>query len=281
MSLLFNRMATLKVSPATGGKGKSFAGLRVAFEIEKSSESTPNPAKIMIYNLSKPSRAELEKPGLIMILQVGYEGGPDDDAQLSQLYIGDVKRVTTKRQGPDLITTLEGGDSEKAIKEVKIDQSYKEFTSVAQVISSLASKLGVSIGTISASVTDVFQHGLSLTGLVSDNLDLLTKKLGLEWHITDGQLNILGPKESTLEPAILLSPATGLIGTPSKRQDDQKVKNAFTGIECSSLLHPGIKPGRIISLVSDQIIGVFRVRRGKFQGDTDVGEWKVDIEAVQ
>jgi hypothetical protein len=279
LTTLFNRAATLIVGK-TKTTGTKYAGFRISFEVDKTSESTPNPAKVSIYNLSRDTRSALEQKGLIMILEAGYSG-IEDEPNVAQLFVGDVRRVKTVRQGPDLITTLEAGDEEVKLTTTHVDQSFKEFTSVTTVVQSLASKLGVGIGTISAAVKDVFQNGVSLSGLVSTQLDVITKKIGVEWSVTDGQLNILAPTESTTEPAVLLDAFTGLIGFPCKRHDGDEKTKSFTGIEFSSLLNPEIRPGRAVQIVSGEIQGIFRVRRARYRGDTHGGDWRVDVEAVQ
>lgn len=267
---LFNRTATVVV-----GKnkltGKKYAGFRVQFEIDKTSESSPNPAQIRIFNLSKSTRSAFEEKGLVVLLNAGYATLGSSPIE-RQIYAGDVRRTYTRRQGPDLVTTLEAGDAEIALRGTHVEQSYGEFTSPSQVIQGLASKLGVSIGTIVPSLANLFQNGLSLSGLVSDHLDTLTSQAGLEWHVTDGELNVLDPKLPTPEPAVLVSKDTGLIGFPSK---------TLQGIiEFNSLLNPELKPGRAVSLVSEAITGVFRVRRVKYRGDTFGGDWVAAVEAI-
>ncbi len=174
---LFNRGASLTVGKVKGS-GKKYAGFRITFEVEKTCEGTPNPGKITIYNLAKASRAELEATGLIMVLDVGYAGIGQGAPILSQLFVGDVKRVQTIRQGADVVTTLEAGDSEVAIKTVHVEQSFAEFTPAQSIISTLASKLGVAVGNIVPGVSALFQNGFAMSGLASDNLDSLTSKLG-------------------------------------------------------------------------------------------------------
>jgi hypothetical protein len=273
MNELFNRVASLVVGK-NSLEGKRFSGMRITFEIEKNSESTANPAKVSIYNLSHTSRAELEATDNVMILEAGYSGLPETGTGTnltSVLFSGDISKVITVRRGPDLITTLEAGDAEKKLRTTHIDQSFAEFASAAQVINTLANKFQLTIGSIMDIGTDIFKSGLSLSGLVSDNLDLITKKMGLEWHVQDGELHIMKPDKSTLETAVLLNKDTGLVGIPSKTEK---------GVEFTSLLNTQIRPGRAVQLQSELISGLFRVRRAKYQGDTAGGSWTVSVEAV-
>jgi hypothetical protein len=278
MNELFNRAATLIVGPSTGGLGPllsarnptKFEGFRIAFEIDKNSEAAPNVAKVHIYNLKQSSRAELEATGLVMILQVGYSGIGQGKPLVSSIFSGDLRKATTKRQGADMITTLEAGDGEKAITEARVEQTFGESTAISSVINVLAKKLGVAVGKISPALGDVV-HGLSLTGNVADNLTAITAKAGLEWFVSDGELHILAPRSGTNEPAILLTPETGLIGIPNKTNEI---------VEVESLINPGIKPGRMLRVESKELTGTFRVRRARYEGDTEGQSWRVAVEAV-
>lgn len=275
---LFKRIALLKIGPSAKGVSTSldslspklYKGYRIAFNIGKSSESKPNCSKIEIYNLSPKSRSELESVGLSAALEVGYEG-LDGQPLMAQIFIGDIKRVKSERKGPDVVTTLEAGDAEVAITETTIEASFAPNTTTTTVIGSLAKKLDVAVGTIMPGLAGLFENGLSLSGLVSDHLDTLTKKTGLEWNVTDGELNILEPSVPTPETAVLVSADSGLIGIPSKRE---------TGVEFESLINPLIKPGRAISLVSNAISGVFKAVKCHYEGDTHEGKWSVTVEAI-
>lgn len=274
MTRLFKRDASVTVGPAKKGGAPLLSaanpvkieGLRIAFEIEKNSESSPNPARIQIYNLSPKRRAELEEPDQALLLEAGYEGAT------AQLFTGNIVRVRTERRGPDLVTTIEAGDAETALRSAHVEKTYAPFTPASRVVSDLAGSLGVSLGSVAALAAQVFQGGLSLSGLVSDNLDQMTRSLGAEWHVTDGELNVLPPKVPTLEAPVLISPKTGLVGWPSKGKDG-------AGVEFSSLLNPDIKPGRAVVLESEALSGSFKVRRVRFSGDTHGGNWLAEVEA--
>lgn len=276
---LFNRVAILRIGERVEGQPSSkallnaavFSGLRISFEIDKNSESHPNTTKVSIYNLSLENRTKLESTGIVMGLDVGYAGLGDFDPIVSQIFIGDVKRVKSERKGCDLITTLEAGDNEVALRETTIDQSFGDQTPLSTVIGAVAETFKVAIGYMAPGLAGVYQNGITLSGLASDNLDVLTKKAGLEWSVTDGELFILDPKQPTPETAVVVSPQTGLLGIPSKREQ---------GIEFTALINPEIKPGRAIALSSGPISGVFRARTCKYQGDTHSGQWTVTVEAV-
>jgi hypothetical protein len=272
---LFLRKAVVTIGPAgsestVGAAGTSFDGFRVAFEIDKTSESSPNPGKISIYNLQKSSRASLEQ-GQVCFLEAGYTGLGGSDPVVARIYTGDVRWFHTERNGPDLVTTMECGDAEVALRGVHVEQAFGPGTTAAQVISYLTGQLGLSIGTIVPAVKGVFQHGISISGLASDALDHVTEMAGLEWHVTDGEVNVLEPNVPTDDTPILVAASTGLIGYPSKNQQDI--------VFFKSLLNPHLRPGVPVLLNSETYSGLVRCRLCKFRGDTHGGEFSVSVEA--
>ena len=101
MSLLWDKKAVLSFGPK-GVKGVKVSGLRIIFDIEKTSGSNPNTGKIQVYNLNETSVGTLKtNENLSAILEVGYGDN------LEQLFIGDIQRSFTQRNGPDFITTME------------------------------------------------------------------------------------------------------------------------------------------------------------------------------
>ena len=99
MSDFFLRQAVVKVG-IPGSEGKEFSGLRVAFDVEKNSESFANPGKITIYNLNKDSRGFMEQKGLKVRLLVGYLNS------LAQIYLGDIQKVKHEKSGVDWVTHI-------------------------------------------------------------------------------------------------------------------------------------------------------------------------------
>jgi hypothetical protein len=94
---LYGRTASLVVLNRDTGLARTLEGLRVSFEIEKTSESTSNKAKIMIYNLNEDNRAFFESESLSVILSAGYKGIYGTSPIVQQLFSGDIIRTTTKK----------------------------------------------------------------------------------------------------------------------------------------------------------------------------------------
>lgn len=248
--------------------GKPPTGLRTVFEIDKTSVSTSNKAKITVYNFSQLSRLNYKK-GYQVHLRAGYVG------LVSTIYIGDIpegpKGCITTRNGADVVTVFECGAAEKQLVYAHYDESYPPGTFTVDVLNDLADQLEVSLGTVSGVVNLRYNSGLSLSGSIKSSLDMLTKKQGLEWNIENGELRIY-PIGRGVGTAIVLSKSTGLIGIPSEGAQ-------FTVFE--ALLNPRLVPGSIVQIKAETVNGFFKIRRATFEGDSWGEKWQVKCECLQ
>jgi hypothetical protein len=116
-----------------------------------------------------------------------------------------------------------------------------------------------------------FLKGKTLTGLASDQLEALLKSKGLSWSVQDGQFQILRADETTQDLAVVLSPATGLVGNPEIGE-----KGIVKG---RSLLIGKIFPGRRIQINSRSVEGFFKAQKVVHFGDTWGNDWNTEFEA--
>lgn len=279
MSNRFDRKVELLIGQR-GRTGRLITDLRVAFKVEKSLESNPNAAQIDVYNLNAESRAALEKKETLVRLKVGY--GSD----VRTLFVGDVAVVTTRSSGPDVVTTIEAGDGELPFQTSTAHLSFAPGTRVGQILDSLVERFGLSRGEVKGlNVNDQYINGATFSGLVKDHLDTLLGKQGLRWSIQDDQLQILPVNTATSGTAVVLTPETGLIGSPHKRvvvntEVTIQGKATDSGVQVASLLNPSIRPGGLIKVQAKYFEGVFTVQKVIHTGDTHAGNWFSEVEAV-
>lgn len=277
-NLLFLRKAELIVGTKVTGSNSDIEPedarvfrTRINFDVEKDEGSTANKAKINIYNLSGESRAFLEQKNLVVFLRVGYETG-----DLTTLFFGDVDEengIHNKRSGPDIITSIEAGDGEAALRDSNIQVGLSSGATNLQLIDLAAKKLFVSTAYISPIKSYTFQKGFSYSGSAKGLLDQMAKLSGFQWSIQNGELLILIPSENDQQQAVFLSKETGLIGFPVKTQDK---------LEFTSLLNPFITPGRAVivesSIFKNGESATAKVSKAKYKGDTHEGTWEVFAE---
>lgn len=262
--LLFGRNSAIVI-----GDVKT-TGLRIVFDIEKNDiGGEANKASISIYNLNETTRTLSQQLDTIIILEVGY------GENLEQLFIGNMSKSVTKRQGANMVTTLTMGDAEKALREVRFDKSWEGKVSIKTCIKEVADTFRTAGAVIVGNLASVFasvddkkeQSGLALSGMAKDVMDDLVGKLDLEYSIQDNNFQLLKQGESTQEKAVLLTPQTGLLGIPAKRGDD--------GIEFISLIIPGIRPGRLVTIHSKHIFETVIMTKATYRGDTHGQPWHI------
>src|SRR5690606_17956957 len=120
------------------------------------------------------------------------------------------------------------------------------------------------------------------------HMNMLTKRQNLTWSIQNDQLQILTPDRATFETTVLLASDTGLINIPSRKKvinlNALKVKDGEkteSGITCTALLNGEIKVGRLITIKSNDLDGLFRVEKVKYVGDTHGQPWYCEVEAKE
>lgn len=290
---LYNRAYQLTVGPKNG-TGLQIRRLRCSFFVEKTLEKTPNSARIQVYNLSSDSRSFIESKNNFVILEAGYGRWVTQpitrqetfEGVLKTIFLGDLAKVRTERNGPDIITTLQCGDGENAYAVANINASLTPGVKVGQVLTTILNTMGLNKGEIlGLNEQDVYRQGVTLSGPARDQLDLITRKQGVEWSIQDDKLQILPPSIGSQQEVVLLNSTSGLIGTPFKdkivNQNILKKKdgeNATSGIECTSLLNAEIRPGRFVRVESSFVTGNFKVTKVRHEGDNYGDNWYSIIE---
>jgi hypothetical protein len=276
MAQLWNRKAVVTMGPK-GEQGVKIEGLRVSFDIVKTNNKSANNAKIIIYNLNESNKSILKtKENISLTLEVGYGSNVD------LLFTGDVVRSSTQRNGSNFPTTIEVEDGDQALTTATIDKSYVGGTNLKTVVNdslqSMKDAGQVIIGSINSIKDDIAQNGFTASGLASKVIDEITKKQGLEFSIQDNETQILGESEDTGEEAIVLTPSTGLIGSPRIGLIGKEAAKV-DGIEFKALIQTTrFKPGRVVQIKSREVDGFFKILKSKFSGDTHAPAWFVNCE---
>jgi hypothetical protein len=263
---LYHRVAVLTVDTLR------ITGLRVSFRIKRTLRKEPNTAQISIWNLSRDSRKAVQKELVRVVLEAGYQDN------VSQLFAGDLRKVTSTRDGADWVTSIESGDGEQSFRSARISKALKSAT-FSQLLKEAAKSMGVGVGNALElakqgkfeKAIGALSNGVALTGPSKRVMDRLTRSAGLEWSIQDGQLQLLEREKALEGTAVLLTPDTGLVGSPEIGE-----KGVVTA---KSLLQPDIFPGRKIEIRSALVNGFYRVESATYDGDTHGNNWYVDMEA--
>lgn len=257
---------------------------RCVFRIEKTSTAEGNKATIKLYNISSESRNLLEAKENIVFLRVGYGDN------LATIFIGDILRREITRDGPDIVYSLECGDTEKQLKNAIVRLNFGNNVTSTILLNEAIKQLGVSIGYIKDFKEVVYPKNFSFLGRAGDLINELTQKQGLLWSIQDGEIRIFPPNKGDQSEAVLIGSDSGLIGFPTKTID---------GLKFRSLINPELRVGGLVQVNSKLFQGDFGenkvqlasaslvesgditvIRRIEYIGDTRGGDWFADVETV-
>lgn len=286
MAELFSRRVKVVIAqPAPGADDfRTFSGrtieitdLRVQFSVVKTSDKEPNTAEITITNLASATREGLQTASKVL-LQAGY----GDD--LGQVYYGDLATAQSKQVGTDWETKLRCGDGERATKHARISESLPPGIPYDKMLAIVGKATKLDLGNLLTQAPRVapgvqYTQGVALYGPALPILARVLEAKGYELSVQDGKLQVLGKGETTTEEVIVLTPETGLIGSPEVGSPEKK--GGKPTLKFESMLDWRLVPGRKVWCRSRHVDGVFIARKVKHDGDTASGPWKSDVEAVQ
>lgn len=248
-------------------------GLRMSFRVQKDGRlREANTAEIKVWNLSPNTRATLQQSDVPVLVMAGYEDS------IGQLFRGTLRGASHARDGVDIITALQSGDGEKAMREARINESFAAGAQIADVLQRLAESVGVNAqgaiqaireGRIKDGILE-FANGVVLSGGAADELERLLKRSGLEASVQDGQLQVVARGQPTDATAVLLASDTGLVGSPEIGKGG--------AVKAKSLLQPAIYPGRKVEIRSLTVAGFFRAEKVSYVGDTHGQDWYTEME---
>jgi hypothetical protein len=273
---LFGRTVRLLVGPP-GEEGLDLSDLRISFSVEKRVKGQPNKAEITVYNLSENTRKNITVVNNRVLLYAGYD-------EPGLLFFGDITKVEHSRVNEQWSTKIQATDGGQKLRETRVSESFKEGATGEQVINRLANLIGIPVGELSVDLGDAFANGFSAVGPAKDIIDTLSKKFGFDWSVQNNELQIINKDSSTQQDAVLLTPETGLIGTPQPvTKDAQKLdlssqNDKFTA---RTLIDSRLTPGRKVQIESREVNGLFRVDTIGYVGDTHGNDWYSDIEVSE
>jgi hypothetical protein len=294
--MLFNRVAAVEIQPvAAPALAFRVEGVRIEFTVKKDRDKTSNTAEVNLYNLAEDTRARFRRDDLLL-LYAGYE----DETGAELVFAGDLVTVAHETRPPEIITKLEANDGGRRGREKRIALSYSADTSAPQVLQDILKQYGAAIKAFGTSIPAAkfrdkflerfrdskYLQGFTFEGRAEDALEKLGKRLGLTITSQNNELKIIAEDGDDGSPqVVLLSPETGLIGSPerlAKREEDAKDKPKEEGWKITALLQPKAEPGGVVA-VQSAAIGQqtqFQVQRLTHKGDTHGQPWETVLEVL-
>lgn len=227
--------------------------LRRPVKSKQENPPMPNQAMIKIFNLSETTRNLFEYAHRGIDFKAGY------GENLALIFRGVTTNVFSQRLSADWETSIFAADGHKEWADARFNKSYAKGTSVLLILQDMAAAMGLP-PSIDYTRPDTLLTGASFAGKVKDTLTTVCQNYNLTWSIQRGTLEIydneLPQLFETKRQAVVLSPTSGLIGSPTVRvesrnetKDKGKNKKAdkenaklFYRVSARSLLHTGIYP---------------------------------------
>jgi hypothetical protein len=269
MAKLFKRAVVIQVDDV------QVKDLRVTFRVHKTIGKEPNTCVAAITNLKRDTRARLKSKGAFVSLFAGYDG------RVQQIFSGDARRITHVHERPEWTTKIECGDGETAFLFGRVSESFKAGTRWRDVVRKVALQVARDPGNVEAQlsdVQDVFLHGYSAQGRAAGELDRLLKGRNLEWSVQDGRLQVLGPSDTNTDGITVLTPDTGLIGSPEFAAP--KEKGGPDVLRVKTLLQGQLRPGGKFRVDSQTVPGLFKAVEVTHEGDTGGDQFYTELEGV-
>jgi hypothetical protein len=201
-------------------------GLRMQFEVIKTLRSKLNTALIRVYNLSPDNVGKIKGEFQDVLLKAGYEGA------VSDLFRGQIRHVSTYRDGNDWITEIDAADGDRDATTATVNITLAAGTTTTQAIQKITAAFKTTtVGHIVVKERTRLR-GRVLCGLATDHLDSFAIDNDAHWSFQDGRLDIVRADSTLPTEAIVITAATGMLGAPEV--DDKGI-----AVEC--LLNPRIR----------------------------------------
>lgn len=255
-------------------------GLRIQAKICKTLQKEPNTCEIRVTNLTASTRQAIQTANVEVFLEAGYA-----QTGLSTFFSGQARFVDHVRDKADWHTVLKCGDGNTWFQWSQVAGNWKGTTaapavSVWTVLEYICAQTGIALADNDLAklalvgAPYVYRWGYSVQGSAQRAVDALLKGSGFSWSIQNGQLQVLSPGQSLGTSIPLVSPETGLIGSPEMGTPEKAGKPALCKFK--SLLLP-TKPGARVHLKSDRYDTDLRVIKCEFDLDTHSGPWFTTI----
>lgn len=250
--------------------------LRVSFRVSKGISGSPNTFEIKMWNLTAGHRNAIGRELESVTLEAGYVP-PEGGGNLGIIAKGRIRDFQHDREGPDIITTVSCGDGDLAFRRATISKTIPKGASLPEVVDELykeMEKQGIDKGEWKFPENPrTFKRPYSMCGSCTREMDTLGRGNGFYWSIQNETMEII-PSDGYLEGMILISPSTGMVGTPTITDNGVKVK---------ALLNPGARPNRQVKVESEVLqmnsqSDTYRISQIDFDGDNQEGDFVMNIQ---
>ncbi|KVZ79920.1 phage protein [Burkholderia ubonensis] len=234
MSKQYLRKASLVIG--SDGDALDFSDLRFSFDIRRGDISTPNSARVRIFNVADDTAQRIAGEFSRLVLQAGYENGP-----FGLLFDGVIKQVRRGRYSPtETVVDVLAASGDAWYNWATVSTTLaagSTFVDHVQAATGTMAKYGLTAGYVPEFDVKPLPRGKVIFGMARDVLRTAALNLNADWSIQDTQFQMVPQNSYIPGEALVLTAETGMIGLPTQDQN---------GITIKCLLNPN---ARISSLV--------------------------------
>jgi len=244
---------------------------KLTFECSKTEVSSSNVGTITISGLQKETRESIVTGrNIVGILEAGYV--ENDGLQL--MFYGDVVEVNHQIQKPDVVTSITIADGFNAIKEKRINISFKKKTPLSQIVKKCIESIGLPVNSTFSYLNlpnTMIESTIAYTGAASELLDRMCEDNGLQWSVQNGSVKIC----SVSSTDNVVHQSSFIKNMITQTETD------FNGYEFDALLMPKVEPYGKIKMQSSTMQEPvnLRVSEVKHSGDFWGDKWTTTVKA--
>lgn len=257
-------------------------GLRMTFNVVRSLTRSKNSASVEIFNLAEDTRARLSehaeaRADTRLFLEAGYED------TVAALFCGDRAWIAHHHRGVDWVTRVRALDGVE-LGRARVSKAFGPGATGEDMVKEARKAAGLVVKELRAGASvkaalkkTSYDLGKVVNARALELVREVAEDAGLEASVQDCDIALLTKKQAIDAPGIVLAPDSGLVGSPEPYRDPERPTDLL--IRGTSLLQPGIVPGRRLVLESNSLSGTFKVLKVEHRGDTHGAAWHSNFEA--
>lgn len=233
----------LSVVVGNANEAFDFSDLHCKFQVKNADVQTLKSADLTIYNLSSDTANRIfQKEFTTVQISAGYPGN------MGMIFTGQIAMVRDgKESATDTFVNIQAQDGDQAFNQGRsnftLQKGYTPNDIYNRLLQDMA-QFGITAGFKPTFTGNPSVDAFSCYGMTRNQLRNFANAQKCRWSIENGQLNFLPINAVYPGQVPLITPASGLIGTPEQ---------TLGGIIVKCLLNPNIRAGGQINLGNSPI----------------------------
>ncbi len=264
MSRIPQRIVEVRIG-LPGAVALAFRDLFIDATIKRGNGGTPNKATINISNISQGTLALLEQPGLVVQVLAGLDIP-------TPIFTGDIgsRGMISKITGPVRVTRIEAADGRRIYKRARFSRSYPAQTTRDVILPDLLASFAIPVGPLPPLPPVSYPAGYAFGGNARAALTELLDGDAI-WSIQDGAMHLALAGQPMPGNALLITPATGMRGTPERTK---------RGLKVSIPVANQARINQPVVVQSAEVTGEYRAVSVEHRFDNRAGPWDTNLEVI-